>query len=218
MLPYSSNGSKVPFEIIPKDAGATYLIWSLTDEKGNETRAYTKVIVKKPVTELEITGDSELAVGQGKWLKVTCTKDNTDPKDPVFSVKGKGIKVSKSGYVVATEPGAKGTVTVKSGKVLSSIDVEAATPKKYLALGQTSVTVSAPKSGAKTAKITVAYPKKDQPKVKWTVAPADLGVTVNENGIVSVSELAKPGLYEIIATPSDAESGYNEATCELIVK
>ncbi|MBO4266820.1 MAG: Ig-like domain-containing protein [Lachnospiraceae bacterium] len=214
----SSNNSKITFELVPREAGATYIEWLLADEKGNVTKAYTKVIVKKPVTELNLTGNTELAVGVGTRLQVTGTRNNTETKDPVFSVKGKGIKVSKSGYVVATTPGAKGTVTVKSGKASSSIDVEAATPKRYLVLGQTSVTVAAPKSGAKTAKITIASPKKDQPKVKWSITPADLGVTINENGIVSVSDLAKPGLYEVVATPSEEGSGYNTATCELIVK
>ena len=214
----SGNASKAEFEITPVGAGATYIRWSLTDEKGNETSAYTKVIVKKPVTEIRISKMSTLDVGVGEWLQVKLTGDNTDPKAPVFSVKGKGIKVSKTGHVVATAPGAKGTITVKSGKASSSIDVAASTPEKYMLLKQTSITVTKPKSGVRTARIIIASPKKDQPKVDWSIYSTDLGVTVNENGVVSVSSEAKPGLYEIVATPSDAGSGYNEATCELVVK
>ncbi|MBO4266818.1 MAG: Ig-like domain-containing protein [Lachnospiraceae bacterium] len=221
-LSCSSNGSKATFEIIPKDAGATYLEWSLADADGNETKAYTKLIIKKPIAELQLHRADKLAVGKGELLKVTDTVGNTDPKDLAFSVKGKGIKVTKFGYVIATEPGAKGTITVKSGKVSSSIDVAADTPEEYLLLKQTSVTVAIPKPGAKakTAAVSIAVPKKkqDQPNVTWKIDPQVPGVTINANGVVSVSSEASPGHYEIVATPSEENSGYNTATCELYVK
>ena len=221
---FNKARSKATFEIIPENAGATYIEWSLADAKGNVTRTYTKVIVKKPIDKdsFEVSGDTALTVGQGTWLKVVADEDNTDPKNPAFSFKGKGVKVSKTGYVVATDPGAKGTITVKAGKVSKTIDVTADSPEKYMTLKQTSVTVNVPKPGAKakTAAISVSVPKKkqDQPEVIWTTEPKISGVEISANGIVSVSSEAKPGVYEIVATPADAGSGYNVATCELVVK
>ena len=219
---YNNNGSKVTFEIKPSDAGAAYIEWSIADANGNETKAYTKVVIKKPITDLRLNKVDKLTVCKGVLLNVTGTVGNTDPKDLTFSVKGKGIKVTKYGYIIATEPGAKGTVTVKSGKVSASIDVTANTPEKYLVLKQTSVTVAIPKPGAKakTTAISIAVPGKgqDQPNVNWRIDPEVPGVTVNENGIVSVSSEAKLGHYEVVATPSDEKGGYNTATCELIVK
>ncbi|MBO4266821.1 MAG: Ig-like domain-containing protein [Lachnospiraceae bacterium] len=222
---YNKAGSKAAFAITPVNAGATYIEWSMKDAKGNETKAYTKVIVKKPIDgdNFEVSCDTALTVGQGTWIGVVADKDNTDSNNLTFGVKGKGIKVSKTGHVIATEPGAKGTITVKAGKASKTIDVAADSPEKYMTLKQTSVTVTAPKPGAKakTTAISIAVPKKrqDQPEVIWSLDWNVPGVGIDEkSGVVSVTDAASPGIYQVVATPSDPDSGYNAATCELIVK
>ncbi len=114
-------GARITYEIKAISAGASYIVWTAEDDEGNEFQTYTKVLVTKPISELhfEDEGDSSvsLTVGEGKRLAVIGTKDNTESKELSFSVKGKGMKISKSGYLVATVPGSMGTVTVKSGKI-----------------------------------------------------------------------------------------------------
>lgn len=225
---YTSNGSKAAFEITAEDVGATYIEWSLADAKGNETKSYTKVVVKKPAGDIRINDYEELkslTAGQGTWLEVVGTQDNTDSKEPTFSVKGKGIKVSKTGYVVATVPGAKGTVTAKLGKKSASVEVAAGSAENCLVLKQTSVTMTAPKAGgkAKTKTISIGIPSKkaDQPKVKWSVdyIEGEKGVSIDEDtGTVTVTDQAIPGVYEIKAVPEELGSSFNEATCELVIK
>ncbi|MCR4764312.1 MAG: InlB B-repeat-containing protein, partial [Lachnospiraceae bacterium] len=113
-----TKASKARVAVTPLDAGATWILWTMKDGKGHTTQAATKVIVRKPVTELKFAESSmELAAGEGKLLAVTGTKDNTIAGNLVFSVNGKGVKVSKSGFVLGMIPGSTATVTVKSGKV-----------------------------------------------------------------------------------------------------
>jgi hypothetical protein len=163
-----------------------------------------------------------LNAGEGKRLTVTGTKGNTDSKDLSFIVNGKGVKVSKSGYVVATTPGSEATVTVKAGKVSDSIRISVPSAEKYLSLNKTSANIKIPKSTATknstvALKLTTPKKKEDQPNVTWSVAGDPEGITVF-NGVVSVGSYANPGCYTVTATPEDASSGYNPAYCELIVK
>ena len=221
------KASRAVIEITPIEAGATYIVWTMKDDNGEETTACTKVLIKKPMTELSISEKSEqpltLSVGQGKRLTVVCTPGNTFPNDLTFSVKGKGIKVSKSGYVSATIPGESGIVTVKSGKISESIEIKVGEYSgNYITLNKTSVIVDSPGKGAKPK--TIAFmlinskKKADQPTIKWEVVNSPEGIKINENGVVSVSSEANPGCYEIIAMPEKDENDYNSASCELIVK
>ena len=128
---WSRNGRTYSL-IIPRDAGATRITWSMKDNEGNETRAYTTVFIKKPVKELKINGTDDndtlpaRSPGKGRRIKVTSSTGYTDTKDFSFSVKGKGFRISKSGFITATVPGAAGTVTVKCGKESFTANITAA--------------------------------------------------------------------------------------------
>lgn len=104
----------------------------MKDNEGNETRAYTTVFIKKPVKELKINGTDDndtlpaRSPGKGRRIKVTSSTGYTDTKDFSFSVKGKGFRISKSGFITATVPGAAGTVTVKCGKESFTANITAA--------------------------------------------------------------------------------------------
>lgn len=221
-----TKATKGFFEIEALDVGTTYVVWTMTDENGKEVSAVTKVIVKKPITELHIAEKESspltLNAGEGKRLTVTGTKGNTDSKDLSFSVNGKGVKVSKSGYVVATVPGSEAIVTVKAGKVSDSIRISVPSAEKYLSLNKTSANIKTPKPAAMknssvALKLTVPKKKEDQPNVTWSVAGDPEGISVF-NGVVSVGSYANPGCYVVVATPEDTSSGYNPVCCELIVK
>lgn len=193
----------------------------MSDSKGTSC-AVTKLIVKKPTTEITIANKAtglDLKVGEGKRLIVNGTKDNTDSKEMAFSIKGKGVKVSKSGYVTAVTPGSSAVVTVKSGKLSDSIQVRVSDDykDKYLALSKTSVNVTLPKPGAKpkTVAIKLTLPKKaEQPTVTWSVARAPQGITIDQVGKICVDSTASPGCYTVKATAE----GFNTACCELIIK
>ncbi len=217
-----TKATKGFFEIEALDVGTTYVVWTMTDENGKEVSAVTKVIVKKPITELHIAEKESspltLNIGEGKRLTVTGTKGNTDSKDLSFSVKGKGVKVSKSGYVVATTPGSEATVTVKAGKVSDSIRISVPSAEKYLSLNKTSANIKIPKPAATknstvALKLTTPKKKEDQPNVTWSIAGDPEGITVF-NGVVSVGSYANPGCYVVKASAD----GYNTACCELIVR
>lgn len=163
-----TKAAKAYFDITPVEAGATYIEWTMEQEfrSGDgdtitkTTKAYTKVIVKKPVTGIAINNgpDIDLGVGEGERLIVTTTKRNTDPKELSFRVKmkkGKGIKVSKSGFVVATEPNAEAVVTVSLGKYSSSVTVRSADAPEDeyyydLTMNKTVITAKIPKPGKYT--------------------------------------------------------------------
>ena len=135
----------------------------------------------------------------------------------MFSVQGKGVKVSKSGYVVGTIPGSSATVTVKDRKVTTTVDLKVSDfTGNYLTINKNTINVYLPKPGAKekTATLKLATPKMNQerPSVVWSVEGAPEGITVND-GKISVGSNASPGCYEITAT----SEGYNTAYCELIV-
>ncbi|MBQ7557234.1 MAG: Ig-like domain-containing protein [Lachnospiraceae bacterium] len=221
-----SDRKKASFTVTPVDAGATYLIWSLENESGIAVKAVTKIIVKKPQTELKVEeGDKPiiLSPGRGVRLKVTGTKGNTDPREPAFSVKGKGIRVSKSGYVSAVLPGSLGVVTVKCCGIQTSVNimVDAGTGN-LLSLKKSSFTVKPPKESSKnpktvTIKLDSPGKKSEQPLLAWDIAGSHTGLSVNE-GVVSVGSTARPGCYIITATPSGEGSPFNPVSCEVIVR
>ncbi len=221
-----TKASKAKVEITPMDAGAAYISWYIQDDAGERTCAVAKVIVKKPVTGIEIPGYDatplSLTAGSGVRIGINETADNTDPKSFTFSVKGKGIKVSRSGYVSAITPGSHGTVTVKVGKISKSVDVNVSDTTNYIALNKTSVSVKIPKASAKkpnTVSLKLSVPKRasDQPSVYWSVGGAPKGISVSQSGIVSVDGTANPGCY-VIAADAGGTDGYGRATCEIMVK
>lgn len=120
------KGTKVSFAVTPREAGASYIVWTVKDDSGKPvSQAVTKVVVKEPLGLLSVNGAEaglNLTVGEGKRIIVTTTMGNTDTKDVSFSVRGKGVKVSKSGYVVATIPNADATVTGKASIKGMTID------------------------------------------------------------------------------------------------
>lgn len=219
-----ANGSKVSYTVTPEDAGATWIIWTAYDGHNDEIQAYTKVIVKKPLKELDIEGsDSTLLVNAGECtrLVVTGTEKNTDTKELSFKSDEKGIKVSKSGCVIATAPGVSGTVTVKAGKVSAQIRIRSNpdTPERFISLNKTSLALSAPKGlKDKTTKLKVTVPKKkaDQPKIDYSVLGLSPDIYAEDDGLIKVGSVAHPGCYTIVAIPTTGD--YHPVYCELIVK
>jgi len=221
------KATKAVFTVKGLEAGGTYIVWSLKDTEGNETKTYTKVIVKKPLAELVISEKTEtpleISVGQGMWLTVTGTNKNTSADNLSFSVKGKGLKISKTGYLVATAPEGSGTVTVKAGRISNTISVKVSAHEgNYLALDKTSVSLGVPKQGAKpsttTLKVSIPKNKADKPVLRYSIAGAPSGITISDQGVISVDGTARPGCYEISAYPADADTQFNKADCELVVK
>ena len=220
-----TKASKAVFEITPIDAGATWVLWSMKDEAGNETRCATKVIVKKPVSELKLEGSISslsLSPGEGVRLKVYGTENNTNSVAPSFSVKGKGIKVSKTGFIIGGKPGSTAMVTVKLGKDTASVRVsvnESAT-HDYLQLNKMFASISLPKPSTTAGKIvnlSIVAPKNIYVKdLTWTVLGNPEGVSCID-GVVRIGSSAAPGSYIIIATPGEG-SIYNPAYCEILVK
>lgn len=222
-----SKGKKVSFTITPKDAGAAYIVWTVTDDSKNKIQAVTKVLVKKPVDKtLSINHMKEgidLEAGEGNRIIVINTPENTESKDLTFSVKmtsGKGITCSKSGFIIASSPDkAVAVVTVKSGKIKKEINVRCAGRTDNLfALKQTSVNVKKPKLGGKDKAVAfkAALPKKNPPAFKLSVAGDPKGIIPGTDCKINVTADASPGCYMVIATPED--KAFNAYSCELIVK
>ncbi len=224
--PDRTKATKASFMVKAVDAGATYIVWNMRDPEGKTVQASTKVIVKKPVTDIAISQGNlmTLTVGTGERLKVTGTGGNTDAKKLSFSVKGRGIKVSKSGYVFAATPEGYGAVTVKCGKAKAEIRVNATggTATKTLALNKMTMNMKIPKPNAKkpsTSALKISVPKKknDKPELSWSMVGSPKGIEVDRNGVVKVTTDALPGCYEVRATAPDG-SGFNDVYCEVIVQ
>ena len=114
------------FAVTPLDAGATYIVWTMEDESGNKTQAYTKVIVKKPATSFNVEESVTISQGKSTWLTLTGLGNNTDAKAFTFTVKGKGIAVNRYGevYVCTAKPAENGVITVKFGKIKRTVNVK----------------------------------------------------------------------------------------------
>lgn len=220
---YVANRTKASVSISSLNPGATYIEWSMIDDNGKATKAYTKLLIKKPLTTLSIAEKAadplQLNVGQGIQLNVSMTEGNTMSGNLSFSVKGKALKVSKSGYIVATAPG-EGTVTVKSGKITDKIDIKVSNlDGNILTLNKSFITMSVPKAGAKpkSSKLKISSPKKNPPKVAWEAVGAPMGIDIDQTGTISVNSMANPGCYEIIVSPLESDNAYNSVCCQLIV-
>lgn len=226
-----TKASTASFEITPTGAGASYVIWSAKDKDGNEATTYTKVIVKKNNTDLVVENKEDiekmkLPVGEGVNLSVITTTGNTDLALPAFSVKGNGFKVSKSGLVIATKPGASGTVTVKLGNKKDEVNVysqEKTSDNPYLLMSKPFVDITIPKPTAKknqTVTLKLSTPKKSIPDVVWSIIDYEhQGMELDQtSGKLTVSANAAPGCYTIICKAADDNAGYNTAVCEVTLK
>jgi hypothetical protein len=229
---FDAKKTKATFEVDPVDAGATYIIWSMTRGE-EETVAVTEVIVKKPRQENDFSLEQtmDLSVGEAGMIFVEDTANNTDPKDLSFSVKGKGIKVSKSGAVAAIIPGSVGTVTVKAGKIKREVRVTVSGDhaSDYLMLNKALLSVK-PGTKGKTVSLTlkrVVTPKKkvELPGISEIQVQGDIsgqGIKgepdKSKPGKINVTVPAGtvPGTYLIVVEPEDTE--LNPVCCELIVK
>lgn len=221
---YNSNGSKASFEIVPVGAGATYIMWEVTGTSGRYTRTWTKVVVKQPVTELELMQDSvSLSPGGGQYITLRDTPDNTSTANVSFTAKGKGLKVSKSGFVMATYPGVQGYVTVKAGKLRRTIPVTVGpsgsiNDQGFVAFTKPSWSVTAPEVGTeKRSSVVLKTNLKKKNYISslwnWVVDGSPEGIEIRD-GKVYVSDSAVPGCYVVRASAY----GYNIAECELLVK
>ncbi|MBQ7558417.1 MAG: Ig domain-containing protein, partial [Lachnospiraceae bacterium] len=243
-ITYNTSGSKATVEVKPVNAGAAYIVWGMEDENGKVTQAVTKVMVKKPVSTVSVNQADDgvtLAVGEGESLEVFTTEDNTDTKDVSFSVKplanaaGKkvsGVKVSKSGFLMATLPDCAALVTVKCGKTKPVTVKVTVSPwegeGEYLTLKKTFINVKRPKTGIKTMPIDIASPKKQkdkaQPEIECfiddEVPESEIRFGKDQKGrySVSVSSTAKPGCYRVRTVAAEGSGDWNETGFELIVK
>jgi hypothetical protein len=123
--------------------------------------------------------------------------------------------------VTAVTPGAEADVTVKAGKINKKVSVKVEDHSgSILALNKTYVNVKLPKQGAKpkTVALKVTMPKKDPPKVIWSITDSPKGITVDSDGKVMVTADASPGCYTVTATPEETNSDYDPVCCEVIVK
>ena len=109
--------------------------------------------------------------------------------------------------------GGKGTVTVKTGKATTKVDVEVRSAQDggdCIVLDKSSVTIKA----GKTATIKSSKPK-NAGAISWSVPGSPAGISVSK-GKVTVDAATAPGHYFVQA--QDTAGGYNTAYCEVIVK
>lgn len=184
----------------------------------------TKVVVTgNSAPELNVMEPSMvLSVGQGRRIRVTGLNDCTNPGNPSFRVKGKGIRVSKAGYVVGVVPGSKGTVTVRFGKMTCTVDVSVSSfTGDYLSVGKISAGTKIPKKdSAKPKKVAFKLKKKKGLTVdmKWSITGASGDLYIDEStGVVSVTGNAKPGCYIVTGRPLGEDNRYNTVYSELIL-
>ena len=219
----NAAGTKLTYSVTAKDSGAAYVRFTAeypeTSGKIAVSQAITRLIITKPVSAIDASyNEIKLKPGEGKRIIVKTDHGNTDVKTLSFKVKGKGIKVTKSGYVTATAPGAFGTVTVKCGKAAKKINVTVMDTgvEKALYLNKTGVSKASKKASSYRLAIKTE---------KGTDAPSDVkysiigdsdndGVSVSDNGTVSITPGAKPGCYSIKAS----SDGFVDAYSELVVK
>ena len=222
------KASKASFEVIISgtDKNAAFIVWSIKDDNGNEGKAVTKVLVTRPVSTLVIEEIPPiLESGEGYRLNVFWNDDNTDPKDLSFGVKmryGKGIKCSKSGFIIAANYElSEATVIIKAGKVSKKVSViVSGHPGNTMLLNKSNVTVAKPKETGKpvTVKLKANSPRNGSPAVDLSVEGNPKGIETGNDGIIKVTSEASPGCYTVVATVKDPYPGYNTACCELIVK
>ena len=215
----NSKGNKLTYVVTAKDAGAAFVRFTASYEENAVSQALTKLIITKSVSDVEASVNKlTLKPGEGKRLVFTENKANTIGKAPTFKVKGKGIKVTKSGYVVGVTPGASGTVTIKAGNVKKTVSVEVTNDGEGKNIFLNKISVSKKMGKASTYKLVVKTKKRANApaSVSYRIVgdTATDGISVANDGTVSIAADAKPGCYSIIASADGFTDGYTE----LIVK
>ena len=215
----NSAGTKLTYAVTAKDAGAAFVRFTAISGETVVSQALTRLIITKSVSDVEASVNKlTLKPGEGKRLVFTENKANTIGKAPTFKAKGKGIKVTKSGYVVGVTPGASGTVTIKAGNVKETVSVEVTTDGQGNNIFLNKISVSKKMGKASTYKLAVKTKKRANApaSVSYRIVgdTATDGISVANNGTVSIDANAKPGCYSIIASADGFTDGYSE----LIVK
>ena len=215
----NSAGRKLTYVVTAKDAGAAFVRFTAASGENAVSQAITKIIITKSVSDVEASVNKlTLKPGEGKRLVFTENKANTIGKAPTFKARGKGIKVTKSGYVVGVTPGALGTVTIKAGNVKETVSVEVTTDGQGNNIFLNKISVSKKMGKASTYKLAVKTKKRANApaSVSYRIVgdTATDGISVANDGIVSIAADAKPGCYTIIASAEGFTDGYSE----LIVK
>ncbi len=122
-------------------------------------------------------------------------KDNTiENQDTALTfTEGTVINNDSNGEFTISKVGGTVTITNGAAPTLASVGHNAQGGSITVNGGAESVSVKATAKSTKGADISTS--------VTWTVSPADGGVTVGEDGTVTVSPTAKAGSYQITATP-----------------
>lgn len=122
-------------------------------------------------------------------------KDNTiENQDTALTfTEGTVINNDSNGEFTISKVGGTVTITNGAAPTLASVGHNAQGGSITVNGGAESVSVKATAKSTKGANISTS--------VTWTVSPADGGVTVGEDGTVTVSPTAKAGSYQITATP-----------------
>ena len=219
----NAAGTKLTYAVNAKDAGAAYVRFTAayTDASGKTafSQAVTKLIITKPVFLIDASvNELKLKPGEGKRIIVKTDHGNTDTKALSFKAKGKGIKVTKSGYVIATAAGVSGTVTVKCGKVTKVINVtvDDVGAEKNMFFNRLSTSKVSKKASSYKLAVKTAGDVDTPASVSYSIiggSESD-GVSVSDDGTVNIAADAKPGCYSIKASAE----GYTAAYSELIVK
>lgn len=208
------------YSLFAKKSGGTYVVFKAVDESGKVvSQAYSKVLVPQPVTYINIPeNDLRISPGSGKRIVPEFDKNNTVSKPLVFKSKGKGIKVTKSGYVLVTSAGASGYVDIKCGSVVKRVKVSAKSyPDKNIILKKTTANTKVPAAGKNAKKIKIQVKKiknaETPSSITWGIIGDHEGIEVN-NGVVEISSSARPGLYTVTASAD----GFSSGCCEIVVK
>ena len=208
------------YSLIPKKTGGTYVVFKAVDETGKVvSQAYSKVLVPQPVSFINVPeNDLRISPGSGKRIVPEFDRNNTVSKPLVFKSKGKGIKVTKSGYVVVTSAGASGYVDIKCGSVVKRVKVSAKSyPDKNIIFRKTTANVKVPAAGKNAKKVKIQLKKIKNAEVPssvtWGIIGDHEGIEVN-NGVVEISSSAHPGLYTVTASAD----GFSSGCCEIVVK
>ena len=120
-------------------------------------------------------------------------KEGVENQDTQLTLSELDIQNSQSQAYAVTGTPATVTITNGAAPTLASVGHNAQSGSITVNGGAESVSIKATAKSTKGADISTS--------VTWTVSPADGGVTVGEDGTVTVSPTAKAGSYQITATP-----------------
>ncbi len=219
--------SKNRFTVTARKPGISYITWAAgRNINGVDTYAFyvTKVIVNKPLTSLDVTGpDGErsvsLKVGEGVKLKLITTSGYTEDRLISWVVKGRGVKVSDSGYLTAErKTDGDALVYVKSGNIVSEpLRVTVSGGEQYMVFRDPSVKVRPKDAG--TTKMIRLDKGSGINNVTWHLMGAEnTGISIeklsNSKAKLIVPAGAEKGRYRILAS----SPGTATAECELLIE